>query len=325
MEVESRPVLEPTSFWKTTFSDLESTGILQGLASTGIATAPVYDAQFQLPLTPVVVPGGLPATRSALLAAWAVVLTRHTSTPDVTFYSSFGEDDPWTAPVRVVVPAKSNTRDWMPLLDEHLRQIAEAGPVPGPLLAQAKEEGHDRSAPAFVVIAPQANTFPPREDLQGPLLVIARLDLSILELHYDASRFGEDEIRALGDHINLVFAAMAETPQMPLGKLPLLTGEERKKILDVWNDSTVPFAANTGVHQAFEEQVERTPDAVALVFCDQQWTYRELNAQADAIAARLQAAGVKRGSLVAVCLHRSLEVDGDAFRRAQGWRRLRAA
>jgi non-ribosomal peptide synthetase component F len=101
---------------------------------------------------------------------------------------------------------------------------------------------------------------------------------------------------------------MADAPQSAVGNLPLLTARERHQLLDQWNDTSVPFAENTCIHEFFEEQVARTPDAVAVVFCDRQWTYRELNAQAEVLARRLRSAGIGPGTFVAICLNRSLEL-----------------
>lgn len=73
-----------------------------------------------------------------------------------------------------------------------------------------------------------------------------------------------------------------------------------------WNATAVPFPSDACVHEFFAQQAARTPDDVAVIFRDQQWTYRRLNAHADALAARLRAAGVRPGDLVAICIERSL-------------------
>ncbi|MEJ0000976.1 MAG: amino acid adenylation domain-containing protein [Verrucomicrobiota bacterium] len=267
----------------------------------------MLQAHLQVPLAPLAIPDGL-RPDTLLRAAWALVLSRHTSTRDVTFYTSFHDEEPWVAPFRVVVPPKTPAVDWLALVEEQLQAAEAAGPLPTQFAAAAREEGLDRTAPAFIVVHPGAATFPPRDQLRGPLLAIARLDIGALELHYDSAWFDAVDIRALGEHLSVVLAALGETPQAPVGWLPILTGEERLRVLEEWNDTTEPFAETTCVHQFFEEQVRRTPDAVAIIFCDKQWTYRELNAQAEALAHRLRDLGVGRGTFVAVCVNRSLEL-----------------
>ena len=79
-------------------------------------------------------------------------------------------------------------------------------------------------------------------------------------------------------------------------------------ILYDWNDTDVEYPEDKTIHQLFEEQVERTPDAIAVVFEDQSLTYRQLNQRSNQLAHYLQTLGVKAESLVAVCLERSLEM-----------------
>jgi amino acid adenylation domain-containing protein len=255
-------------------------------------------------------PVGIP---TLLRAAWAVVMARHTSSSDVAFLSAFDEQKPWLGLVRTTVPAQGTVASWLTEIDALLQQAETQGPVPMELFAQAKGEGFAGRLPSFLVIPAGAKAFPPRELIEGPLMVVVRLDTSWIELHYDAEWFDQAEVQALGDHLNITLRAMCGKPQSTLGALPLLTEKERALLLDQWNSTAVPFAENTCVHQFFEEQAARTPDAVAVVFCDQEWTYRELNAQADALAARLRTAGVGPGTFVAICLNRSLELMATLF------------
>jgi len=73
-----------------------------------------------------------------------------------------------------------------------------------------------------------------------------------------------------------------------------------------WNATEVPFPSGARVEDLLADPARRTPEAVALNFRDERWTYRQLNAYAEALAARLRASGVRRGELVAICLQRSL-------------------
>jgi non-ribosomal peptide synthetase component F len=75
-----------------------------------------------------------------------------------------------------------------------------------------------------------------------------------------------------------------------------------------WNDTKAEYPSDKCVHQLFEAQVERSPDAVAVVFEDRQLTYRELNAKANQLAHYLQKLGVKAEVLVGICVQRSLEM-----------------
>ncbi len=75
-----------------------------------------------------------------------------------------------------------------------------------------------------------------------------------------------------------------------------------------WNDTEADYPKDKCIHQLFEEQAERTPDAVAVVYEDQQLTYRELNARANQLAHYLKKLGVGPDVLVGICVERSLEM-----------------
>jgi len=90
--------------------------------------------------------------------------------------------------------------------------------------------------------------------------------------------------------------------------LPSLTAAERLTLLMEWNDTQADYPKNLCIHQLFEAQVERSPDAIAIVFKEKQLTYRELNAQANKIAHYLQSLGVGPEVLVGIYTERSLEM-----------------
>jgi amino acid adenylation domain-containing protein len=94
----------------------------------------------------------------------------------------------------------------------------------------------------------------------------------------------------------------------PVTNLSLLSEDERHLILAEWNQTKVDHPPSQSVHQLFEEQVEKTPLSVALVFEEQQLTYRELNNRANQLAHHLQTIGVKPDTLVGLCAERSLEM-----------------
>ncbi|HKM55690.1 MAG TPA: amino acid adenylation domain-containing protein, partial [Isosphaeraceae bacterium] len=97
-------------------------------------------------------------------------------------------------------------------------------------------------------------------------------------------------------------------PGQPISQLPLLTEDERHQMLVEWNDTARGYPADRCVHQLFEEQVGRTPEAVAVVFENQQLTYRELNARSNQLARHLRSLGVGPEVLVGLYLERSLEM-----------------
>jgi amino acid adenylation domain-containing protein len=304
MEVSSS-ASDRETFWRSLFSDLASAGVFPGATSLTGERISVRTAQMSVPLEKVVTaPVEL---ETLLLAAWSVALSRHTSSADVVFLTSFAPEH--LGMVRTIVPPKSTPAAWLPEFEGWLRTAKDHGPIPVPYLAQYKEDGFLTRMPSLQIVSAPDKAL----EIEGPLMVIARLDTMQVELHYDISWFDESEIQALGDHLNNILSAMTETPERAIGTLPLLTEKERARLLDQWNDTAVPFEENTCIHHFFEAQAVRTPDAVAVVFCDSQWTYRELNEQADRVAGRLRAAGVGPGTFVAICLNRSLELMAALF------------
>src|SRR5262249_52515968 len=93
-----------------------------------------------------------------------------------------------------------------------------------------------------------------------------------------------------------------------LGQITLLTEAERQLVLVDWNETSVQFPCDTCIHELFEAQVERAPEADAIIFEQQRLSYRELNARANQLAHYLRSIGVGPEWLVGVCLDRSAEM-----------------
>jgi non-ribosomal peptide synthetase component F len=99
--------------------------------------------------------------------------------------------------------------------------------------------------------------------------------------------------------------AMTTDSQQPVGRLPLLSSEERTLLLETWNRTEAPYPQHLCIHQLFEQQVERTPAATAVIYEQLSLTYRELNIQANRLAHHLIALGVHPDEPVALCIERS--------------------
>jgi amino acid adenylation domain-containing protein len=124
---------------------------------------------------------------------------------------------------------------------------------------------------------------------------------------YNSDLFDATTIRRMSGHFQTLLEGIVAHPQLQVSELPLIPEAERHQLLVEWNDTQVEYPAKC-IHQLFEEQVKRTPDAVALVFENQQLTYRELNARANQLAHYLQGLGVGPEILVGICLERSIEM-----------------
>jgi len=112
--------------------------------------------------------------------------------------------------------------------------------------------------------------------------------------------------RMLGHFLNLLEGIVAD-PDQRIAELPLLADAEQHQLLVAWNDTLMDYPLDLCVHELFERQVERTPNAVAAAFEEQQITYRELNKRANQLAHYLQNLGAESEILVGLCMKRSVE------------------
>ena len=127
-------------------------------------------------------------------------------------------------------------------------------------------------------------------------------------LQYNTDIFNADTIERMLGHYQSLLEAIVADPERRIEELALLTGAEKHQLLVQWNETKRDYPTDKCIHQLFEEQVERTPDAVAVVFEGQQLSYRELNEQANHLACHLRDLGAKSNTLIALSLGRSIEL-----------------
>ncbi|NET13338.1 MAG: amino acid adenylation domain-containing protein, partial [Okeania sp. SIO1H6] len=130
----------------------------------------------------------------------------------------------------------------------------------------------------------------------------------IAAFEYNTDLFDAETVQRMTQNFQTLLAGIVANPDCPISELPLLTEAEHHQLLVEWNDTAVEYPADKCIHQLFEEQVEKTPDAVAVVFEGEQLTYQQLNAKANQLAHYLQSLGVKPETLVGICVERSLEM-----------------
>jgi amino acid adenylation domain-containing protein len=126
-------------------------------------------------------------------------------------------------------------------------------------------------------------------------------------LGYACALFDRPSIERHVGHWQTLLRGLVADDGARVARLPLLMPPERRHLLHAFNDTAVPYPRDRCVHQLFEEQAARTPEATALVFEDASLTYRELNSQANRPAHHLVALGVRPDSLVAIALPRGLD------------------
>jgi len=124
---------------------------------------------------------------------------------------------------------------------------------------------------------------------------------------YATDLFDGDRIERLRSHLIILLSSVVQAPDQPVAALNLLAEAERE-LIESWQQGPVVAVPELCVHELFEQQVERTPNAIAVVFGEQELSYGELNVRANHLAHHLIDCGVGPDVIVAVCLERSIEL-----------------
>jgi amino acid adenylation domain-containing protein/non-ribosomal peptide synthase protein (TIGR01720 family) len=268
--------------------------------------------------------------------AWAVLLSRYSGEDDVLFGSVasgrpadlVGADSMVglfinTLAVRTSVPDDEAVIAWLTGLQEHLLELRgydysslvdvqgwSAIPRDQPLFETLLVFENYPVDPALLSNKNGLNIggvhFADQLDTPLAIIVMPGEALRVRAL-YNARRFDRETISRLLGHLEVILQAMVAEPERALDRLPLLTAAEQRQIME-WNASGIDYPRNRCVHELFEQQVERTPNAIAAVFEGASLTYRDLNQRSNRLAHRLQSRGVKSGATVGLCFNRSLEM-----------------
>ena len=267
--------------------------------------------------------------------AWGLLLSRYSGEEDVIFGTVVSGRPPDlagvesmvglfvnTQPARVKIRPKDSLLSWLKQLQD--RQIEARQYEYSPLVEVQRWSEVPRGLPLFDTLVVFEN-YPLESSLQKrvqnleiesvisfektnyalTLTVVPGEELA-LKISYNSNRFEDAAIARMLGHLQVLLEGIAANPHQPLKNLPLLTPAEKQQTLVEWNGTKAEYPQDRCIHQLFEQQAERTPDAVAVVFEDQKLTYRELNERANQLAHYLQQLGVKSEVLVGICVERSL-------------------
>jgi len=170
-----------------------------------------------------------------------------------------------------------------------------------------------QNAPNAGLELPRLSVSPVRPDTET-----ARFDLTLSihetpsglsgALQYNTDLFHDATITRMIGHFQILLKGIVADADRRISDLPILTGAEKHQLLVAWNETARDYPKKKCLHQLFEDQVKRTPDSMAAIFEDQQFSYEELNRRANRLAGRLQRLGVGPAVLVGLCVERSLEL-----------------
>ena len=146
--------------------------------------------------------------------------------------------------------------------------------------------------------------------------VIANFDLSLFmeeaggglaaSFEYNSQLFERETIQRMSDHFQTLLKGIAANSEQPVAELPLLTEAEKQQILAEWNDTASDYPKDKCIHDIFEEQALRAPNAIAVVAENDEINYATLNRKAAHLAAYLQNRAIKPETLVGVSFRRSI-------------------
>jgi len=125
---------------------------------------------------------------------------------------------------------------------------------------------------------------------------------------YNTDLFEADTIRQMARHWQNLLSVIVADPDQRVLELPLLDDAERRRLLIDWNNTASDYPRDKTVAELFEQQVERDPQAVAVIFGEQTLTYGELNRRANQLAHYLRSLGVGPDSLVGLFVERNLDM-----------------
>ena len=126
--------------------------------------------------------------------------------------------------------------------------------------------------------------------------------------HYNTDLFDHATIVRMTGHFKVLLEGLAANPQQLVTKMPVLSRDEECQILTAWSSPQTCLPEFKCIHQLFEAQVEKTADAVAVVYEDQQLTYGQLNGKANQLAHHLLKMGVVPDTRVAISVERGLDM-----------------
>lgn len=273
-----------------------------------------------------------------LMAAFQTLLYRYSGQPDIavgTFIANrkFAETEALIglfANTLVMRTDLSGNPTFQELLGR-VRQVALEAlahqDVPFEKLVEELQPKRDLSySPLFQVAFMLQNAAKPELSVSGltiePLLSdsgTAKFDLTMTmaeevegrltgAIEYNTDLFNDSTIARMLGHFQTLLEAAVADPQQRIADLPLLTKAEQDEMTTIWSGAQADYASERCVHQIFEAQAVKTPDAVAIEFAGQQLSYAELNRRANRLARHLRSLGVGGEQKVALLIERSAEM-----------------
>ena len=208
-------------------------------------------------------------------------------------------------PLHLSIDTKQTASQQLSLLASQIQSAEKHATYPRDL-ALRYPELRAASLPRYPIVLEHAadiETISVQQD--AALSLIVAPDGKSCWMVFAAGLVDEQYALSLKNQFSAFLKAAGPAPAEQLSRLPLVSAEEKKNIIEHWNDTRREFNTGTCIHELFEKQVAHHPNAIATIYEGTAMTYADLNTRANQIARHLQKRGVRPGMLVGVCLDRS--------------------
>jgi surfactin family lipopeptide synthetase A len=259
-----------------------------------------------------------------LLAAFQTLLTRYTRQDDIvvgTLLPAGGQDFEDAAesplPIRTDLSGELPFRQLLARVNDAVSAACEHQNVPWERLVEAVQPDQDASRHPVYQAAfsfEDSAVTTDHESLAGGLRVDVHLRLRCqpdglaADFTYSTDLFDATTIVRMAGHFHKLLEGIVANPEERITRLPLLTDEEQHTLVLDWNATGMDYARDRSVHQLFEAQAAKTPNATAVVFGQDRLTYSELDRRANQLAHHLIKLGAQPDGLVGICVERSLDM-----------------
>ena len=159
--------------------------------------------------------------------------------------------------------------------------------------------------PAWAITQMDVDTGATKYDLY--LELDERSDEVLARFHYNTDLFERSTIERMLGHFQQLMESAVESPDAPIAELSIMSAEERRQVVGEWNQTGEDYPRALTIQEAFEQQVERTPQASALIHAGKRWSYEQLNGDANRLGGWLIQQGIGQDCRVGICLERSAD------------------
>jgi non-ribosomal peptide synthetase component F len=199
--------------------------------------------------------------------AVAILLSHYTRETDILFGAMIKELDFNIVPMRISVEPDASVLSWLTEVQTQCSFLGEYKSTPLLQIQQWSEISPE--FPLFETLLICVNYEKIEHLEEAKYLLILSIDAEsdlLLRINYQQTQFADDAIDRMLGHLETILTNIIDLPEQTLANIPLLTEWERHQLLVEWNQTQTDYPQDKCIHELFEEQVEKTPDTVAVVF-----------------------------------------------------------